>query len=444
MSITAGKGKKLTGYHSIYDGIAHIYQVAHKSGDVWQFRMWINDEKKHYRKSLKTKDFNIALSLATDLALELSSDQRVGKQIFGITLGELVDLYIEYREKDIQSKDITKERWLAIGYSLKYIITMLGRNKKVSSIKVDTLFEYRHLRNEIKLASLGGIRNEMAIINHMWKWGYRHKYTNFGKLEFRKISGEIGKRNTFTDEEYDKLVRYMRSYCSKKECPNNDERIERQLVRDFVLISSNSCARPGELRKLTWGDVLGYEEHLTEGEYEEEKVTQLVELKIRKDTSKVRKERIFLCRGGQYFKRLKDRQKHTNDEDLVFSLNGKDCLTGYKWVKHWKELMKGIGIKDSVDAKLSYYSLRHFGITARVQSGLSLVDISYMAGTSVSEIERTYLKYRKEQSRTSALKSYRKNKDGTITTTDGLEKPRIDEPEEESDGWAEYDEGVKL
>jgi len=125
-------------------------------------------------------------------------------------------------------------------------------------------------------------------------------------------------------------------------------------------------------------------------------------------------------------------------------MNGKDCLTGYKWVKHWKELMKGIGIKDSVDAKLSYYSLRHFGITARVQSGLSLVDISYMAGTSVSEIERTYLKYRKEQSRTSALKSYRKNKDGTITTTDGLGKPRIDEPEEESDGWAEYDEGVKL
>ena len=417
MSIVAGKGKRLTAYHSIFDGIAHIYQDDKKSGKVWQFRMWIKDERKHYRKSLRTTNYDEAYNKGLDLALELSSDQRVGKQIFGITLGEFVDLYLEYREKDVgtEDTDITKDRWRAIGCSLKYIIRILGKNTKISSIDVVALYEYRQLRNQIRHASLGGIRNEQAIFNHMWKWGFRNKLTNFEKLEFRKISGEIGKRNTFTDEEYDKLVRYMRSYSSKKRCPDDEERLEREIVRDFILISSNSCARPGELRKLTWGDVLGYEHHITEGEYTKEKDTQLVELRIRKEISKVRKERIFLCRGGQYFERLYDRQKYTEPHHLLFSLNGKDCLTDYKWVKHWKALMLGIGVKNSVEAKLSFYSLRHYGITARVQSGLSLVDIAYMAGTSISEIERTYLKYRKEQSRTSALKSYRKNEDGTIT-----------------------------
>ena len=420
MSIVAGKGKRLTAYHSLFDGLAHIYQKTEYSGDVWQFRMWIKDENRHYRKSLRTTNFNDALEKAKDMALELSSNQRVGKRIFSITLEELVDLYIEYREKDIgtEDTDITKGRWLAIGFSLAWIIRILGKNRKISTIDIDTLYEYRHLRNKLKHAVIGSIKNEQAIINAMWKWGFRNKLTDFVKLEFRKISGEIGKRNTFTDEEYDKLVRFMRSYCSKKQCPDDEERLERLLVRDFVLISSNSCARPGELRKLRWGDVLGYEHHITEGEHTKEKDTQLVELRIRKEISKVRKERIFLCRGGQYFERLYERmgEHFTKPNQFVFSTNGKDCFTDYKWVKHWKELMLGIGVKDSVEAKLSFYSLRHYGITARVQSGLSLIDISYMAGTSVSEIERTYLKYRKEQSRTSALKSYRKNEDGTITS----------------------------
>ena len=70
--------------------------------------------------------------------------------------------------------------------------------------------------------------------------------------------------------------------------------------------------------------------------------------------------------------------------------------------------MEGIGITNWEDRKLSWYSLRHFGITQRVQSGVDLINISKMAGTSVKHISDTYLHYRKEQSRTAALKSYKK------------------------------------
>ena len=106
--------------------------------------------------------------------------------------------------------------------------------------------------------------------------------------------------------------------------------------------------------------------------------------------------------------------------------------------------MDGIGIDNHKERKLEWYSLRHFGITCRVKANVNLIDLSKLAGTSVNHIENTYLKYSEEQSRTSALKNFIVNRDGTITTTDGLEKPRIDEPEEESDGWEEYDERVKL
>jgi len=421
MGRTTAKGTSITGHHAILDGDAHLYQ--HEiSGDIWHFRMWIKDERKHYRKSLKTTNFNVAIGKAKELALELSSNQRVGKQIFGITLDELVELYVEYRSNDISTDDdefgdfnITHGRWLAIKSMLKHILTMLGGKTKISDIEVDALYEYRHLRNEIKHAGLGAIKNEQAIINAMWKWGYRHKHTPFEVLEFRKMSGEIGKRNTFTDKEYDKLVRFMRSWTSVKQCKDKKKRLERLMVRDYVLISSNSCCRPGELRQLKYSDILGYEHHPTEGEYTKEKDTQLVDLRIRKETAKVRKERIILVRGGEYFERLKERQQFTEPHHLVFSMNGYSSLHSHSWTKHWNELMKGIGIENHSKAKLSFYSLRHFGITARVQSGLSLIEIAEMCGTSVAMIERTYLKYRKEQARTAALKTYRTNVDGTIT-----------------------------
>jgi hypothetical protein len=70
--------------------------------------------------------------------------------------------------------------------------------------------------------------------------------------------------------------------------------------------------------------------------------------------------------------------------------------------------MTGIGITNYKERKLTWYSCRHYGITQRVISNVDLIDISQMAGTSVKHIEMTYLKYRKEQSRTAALKSYKK------------------------------------
>ena len=39
----------------IMDGEAFIFKTP-PSGDVWQFRTWIDKEKRQFRKSLRTKD----------------------------------------------------------------------------------------------------------------------------------------------------------------------------------------------------------------------------------------------------------------------------------------------------------------------------------------------------------------------------------------------------
>ena len=409
-------------HYDILDGVASIYK--RDDTKYWQFRMWINNDRKYLKKSLRTTDFNIAMSIARERAMELITNIRTGKQIYSITTQELVDLYLDYRKKDIDDKTgITKERITAIKSQLRHFLNIKGADTKLSELDSECLYDYSSLRRQSHNAQFVTIRNEQSTITAMWQFAYRKGHTNFESFEFKKFkikNDEIGKRDTFKDIEYDKLIRFMRNWTSVKQCPNYKERLERLMVRDFVLISTNTCLRVGEARQLTWSDIEGYESHYDE----KEKETRLVCLNIRWITSKVRSSRKFLTRGGTLFERLRHRQKFTEPHHLIFSMNGSKTLSDAKWVKHWKNLMNGIGIHNHKERKITWYSLRHFGISCRVKAGVSLIDLSKLAGTSVHHIEKTYLKYTEEMSRTSALKNFRKNSDGTITTIESGQKKR--------------------
>ena len=66
------KGNWSTDSHSIFGDKGQIFRVA-QSGDVWQFRMWIADEGKAVRKSLRTRDFEAAVARAETEVLEILS-----------------------------------------------------------------------------------------------------------------------------------------------------------------------------------------------------------------------------------------------------------------------------------------------------------------------------------------------------------------------------------
>ena len=416
------KGNNLHSQHDILDGLAQIFRVK-QSGDVYQFRMYVKDEQKHYRKSLKTSDLETALIRGRELGMELSTNVKQGKRVFGQSIEEAVELYLDDRKTDVDSGLIVKGRWSAISTQLKHFVEIVGRRTKVSELDRGSLFEYSRLRKAIANKKTGKtvtdttVANEQSTINHMMKFLNRKDISHFDLFDFKKIKirqDDIGKRDTFKLEEYDKLVRFMRSYVADKNCKDENEKLERMIIRDYVLISSNSCMRVGELRQLTWGDVTRIETIFDD----KEKEHYLAHINVRAETSKVKTKRKIICRGGEYFERLKKRQRFTSSEHLVFtSVNGTSGLSSQKWAKHWRALMTGIGIslkewKD--DRNLTWYSLRHFGITMRVMSNVNILDIAKLAGTSVNHIENTYLKYKEESMRTQAMKSFSITKDGTV------------------------------
>ena len=411
-----GQGKTLSSHIEILGGIAHIYQVK-QSGDIWQFRMWLNKEKKHYRKSLRTKVEYDAIQFADKLALELRVNVEVGKKVFGITVQELLDLYIENREKDIGDDDgqITIGTWKTLRYKLNVGCEMLGLKTKVANINQGQIENYRQRRTEEKSVSIQAMLNEMHQLNSMWEFGYKLGHSNFRHLDFKKIKRKSKiekKRSTFTDSQYQKLYRYLRTWASKQECSDEVELLKRKMVQDMILILANTGMRIGECRQLRWGH-LSDEQTIVNNKTD--KKTNLVYITIPALISKTRQTRSFFTAGREYFDRLRDRQQFTNDTHLIFSMDGNKSFDKKEWGRIWKELMVGIGILHHNDVGLTWYSLRHYAITKKIASGVDIVDLSKIVGTATSNIEKVYLDYDKEMSKSAALKTFKKNDDGTLS-----------------------------
>ena len=245
------KGGNLSHQHDILDGKAQIFRVA-QSGDVFQFRMWIQGEKTHYRKSLKTRDLTTALERGRELGMKLMTNIRQNKKVFGMSLREAVDLYLEDRQQDVKGGVITQGRLTTIMSQMNRVLEILGEKTKVSELEPITLFDYERDRKVLKKnVKPVTIRNEQSTINHMVKFLHRKGICHFDSFEFRRMSirqDDVGKRDSFTPNEYRKLTYFMRTYSSKAKASDEAERLEKLLIRDYVLISTNTCMRVGELR----------------------------------------------------------------------------------------------------------------------------------------------------------------------------------------------------
>jgi len=368
--------------------------------------MWIADEKKYLRRSLKTKNFETAVKRAEEMYLQTFSDVKSGRKLFGITLKELVDAYLKWREEDVALGNITKGRAVSIKSQMKHFLNYKGHQTKLTELDRNSCYEYelwRVQRNPTTKKET--IRKEQVIFNHMMKYAYRMSYSHIDTLDFRKIvikGADISRRDTFKLEEYDRLVRYMRTYVSKRACPDEIERLERMMVRDAILVASNTMLRVGELWNLKWKDILRIEKIFDE----DEKEMSLVTINVRAEIAKTRKQRRVPVRGGEYIERIRGRAIHTDPEDFVFCAVGKETKPRpHFWYDHWAVLMGAIDI-DYKKRNLTWYSLRHFGITCRIRAKVMLSDISQLAGTSVSHIESHYGHYDDDMLRQASIKNF--------------------------------------
>ncbi|MCH2386479.1 MAG: phage integrase SAM-like domain-containing protein, partial [Pedosphaera sp.] len=173
--------------HEILGGKAKVFRVPN-SGDVYQFQMWIPEEKKHLRKTLRTKDLETVVKRGEDLYLQIFSDVKSGRKLFGITLKELSDAYIKWREEDVALGNITKGRVVSIKGQTKHFLDYKGRQTKLAELDRNSCYEYEVWRmQQAPTTKKVTIRNEQATFNAMMKYAYRVGYSHIDTLDFRKI-----------------------------------------------------------------------------------------------------------------------------------------------------------------------------------------------------------------------------------------------------------------
>ncbi len=68
---------------------------------IWsykQLKIYIREEQKYYRKSLRTRDEDLARRLADDEYVQVRAKRLTGEKIFKITLWQVIDEWLDDRE----------------------------------------------------------------------------------------------------------------------------------------------------------------------------------------------------------------------------------------------------------------------------------------------------------------------------------------------------------
>jgi site-specific recombinase XerD len=392
--------------------------LIEQRGDYWHFRMWLDGESKYVRESLKTRDLETAKKRAEERYIQLRADQKSGKRYFSITAEEGVNLYLADKQKLVELKTITKGRHGTISTHLGHWLNYIKRETKLKELErnaAEGYFAYR-IKNAKHGIAHTTLANEQGTINAMMAYLFRAKQSvveafDFPKLSKYEIDNEAIRRATLTNDEYNALTKAMRSYVARKANKlDDDEHMMRELARHYVLIAANAGLRTGEQQQLRWCDVKMKKHEL--GAAMQTKL--LAEIYVRKETSKVRKDRKLYCRGGTYFERWKELSNHTSSTDLIFSLDGKTRISNRAILYHFHRMVKLAGIVDHEARGIVPYSLRHFMITQRVLSGLSFQQVAEMCGTSDTEIRKTYYHLIDDRRLANAVADFRRDKDGRI------------------------------
>jgi integrase len=375
------KAIRISDAFDLMDGEIRIYRTTH-SGDVWQMRMYVADEKRYVRKSLKTRDKTLAIERAKKDFIFYQAKMQNGEKLFSITTQELINRYRLFEQERLDGQQISEGRFSNIKTHTNRYLEFVGKSEKIQNISNKKFREYRTFRQSAKRdITMNAVINELTTIKKMYDFARTEGLINANyKIDvgFIRVADDDAKREAFTIDEYSQLINV--SKISYRKSKDSEDKYYRELLNDFILAMANFGFRTGELLSLQWRDVYF-------------KNDGSVEITIRAENTKVRKKREVIGNKGWIFKRVKERSKYTSDNCFVWSKFRKDeQITKTLLYDYWADLVQQVKTKhlDFDDTK-SLYSLRHFYITIHLLAGkVDVYSIAKYTGTSLRQIEKTY------------------------------------------------------
>lgn len=396
--------------------------IIYKREEIWQFRMWLSKERKYARLSLKTRNKSIAIDKAKLRYHELMAQQGQGKSYFSKTARQGVEEYLAQRQKDVDAGIIVKGRHGTIKTHLGHWLEFIGRDTKLKELERTDCENYFHDRTKTKRGiaiSQTTVLNEQSTINAMMAWLYKNKETSVEAFDFKKLpridrGDEALRRSTFTDDEMKDIFAVLERYLAEAATDlTQQDNLIKYIVCHYLLISASSGLRRGEQLQLRWQDIEWLERNVGGKDH------SLVKITVRGETSKVRRTRVFAIEDREYFEGLFKLQQPRNvaarkidatipqlADELIFSVDGVVPITVRSIDWHFSNALDDADIGGRDKRDLVPYSLRHYFITQKVNSGLMPNQVAEMCGTSAAQIEKTYYHTTEAKMIANALSGY--------------------------------------
>ena len=351
-------------------------------------RVWVRGEGRYFRKSLRTKDLEVAKEKAKSIYYKMMGLVEIGKKIFSISAQELVDGYTNHQQQRVDGGFITSGRLVTIRSQLKHFIGFVGASTKLDTIKSHKYRDYYSYRKRKKpeVANVT-LLNERSVLSSMYKWGLEQGFITQSQLPaWNEIRRKISYRKALQRDEYRVLYNYLRGW--HKDVKDEQEIYERKLCRDFILVLANTGLRFGECRFIKWNYV-----EIKKSASSDAKRSKYpnVHIRIPAELSKVRKDRTAIGMRGDIFQLIRTYSKHTHQQDYVFAdYDTGETFSRYNLYRLWDVIRKESGIGEFAE-DYSYYSLRHTFAIYRLQFGnVDVFTLSKIMGCSVKYIEEHY------------------------------------------------------
>lgn len=217
------------------------------------------------------------------------------------------------------------------------------------------------------------------------KWGYENNYFTGNLIDY-KFSPNRNRRNSFSLEQYMKIVRYMRTkeYLEVGLYKNDKRMIERRkLFRNYFLFMCNTGLRKKDARLLKWKDI----------NFDEINGKKFVRVRVSKDTKTGKsRETIGRFTARRSLERIKEFRNHNLDEnDFVFCESEGTAIEDMQ--RMFKNVLDECGCRyDNEGESYCIYTLRHTYITFRLRysNQNDIYAIAKNCGTSVMMIEQYY------------------------------------------------------
>jgi integrase len=368
-----------------------LYKRSDVHNSSWSFRIHLKEEDRHYRKSLRTADYKDAVAASESAVIDLLATVKSGQRVLALRLADLHRKFSVLMDRKVEQGEISKNTWKNQSYrirlGLEYIKTKYkhGLETRITDIDGKVFNDYLDWRiaaNKEKGRGLRRdvIRDELLVIRKMFHFALKNSLCHQKSVPVWDFAvekqGPIRARITANDRKlFKKKMDLWITYEAEKS-DSEQLKYHRRMLATVILLAENGGMRSGEIFGLTNNDVSRI------GEYE-------CLIKIRPETSKVRKGRQIIVRSEAMASWLEDYQKWKGREEFFFAPfhNGKTSArnTFYHQYAQLREYLKPFGIE-----WYDLYHCRHWWVTNRLLAGEDIYQIAQAAGTSVKEIESTY------------------------------------------------------